>query len=239
MTPHTHERRSTLARWAGAGAAFSLTLALAIGAAPAPAAHAVVDPWAPVCTTPASPQVITAGVPTRLRAICKSIIPRALTVSGVHGTGSISSAGIITYTADAGWTGPDRISVVLPLEGTPGLETRFLIDVHALPRVADDTYIVTGGESLGVAADGGLLANDTVTDGDGWMIQQGATPPKHGSLEVDTISGAVNYTPDPDFIGTDSIVYRLTGPDDGTYSSIAHVTFHVTETPSPGTDGMR
>ena len=40
-------------------------------------------------------------------------------------------------------------------------------------------------------------------------------PPEHGSLEVDAATGQLSYTPDSDYNGTDSFVFRAVNPKSG------------------------
>ena len=52
----------------------------------------------------------------------------------------------------------------------------------------------------------GVLANDTDADGDS-TIAQLDTGPAHGTLTLHP-NGGFDYTPDPDFNGTDTFTYR-------------------------------
>lgn len=80
----------------------------------------------------------------------------------------------------------------------------------------DDTYAATG--PVEVDQSNGLLANDIGQPGriDGqelmvdlsFFANPAHTPPAHGQVTVNP-DGSFLYTPDPDFVGTDSFNYRL------------------------------
>jgi outer membrane protein OmpA-like peptidoglycan-associated protein len=72
-----------------------------------------------------------------------------------------------------------------------------------------------------------VLANDSDPDGDPLLISS-ASSPTHGTA---TLAGtAINYTPRPGFVGTDTFSYVIT---DGQATATANVTVTVTATPEP------
>lgn len=213
-----------------ASVAVAATIAIWAIAVLVPVQGAVAAPnkYAPVCVSALdAPQAVMSGSATRLRTTCSSPAPRPLEVTALNGTASIDARGVIVYTSADGWSGRDRLTVTLPVAGTDGLETRVIVDVYAAPIAADDDFVVPDGGALVIDGDAGILANDVLPDAPGWMIQQGLTPPAHGELVLDTITGALTYVPHEGFSGTDGFLYRLTGPDDGAYSNVVGVTFHV------------
>ncbi len=78
-----------------------------------------------------------------------------------------------------------------------------------------------------------VLANDS--DFDGTLVPATVsivTPPLHGLAEVDTLTGAIVYTPEPGFAGDDSLSYTV-ADDEGAVSLPAVVTITVPDTTAP------
>ena len=88
----------------------------------------------------------------------------------------------------------------------------------------DGAYWLSGDGPLTVAAQSGVLANDSDPDGD-TLTAQLATQPSHGTVSLNS-SGAFVYTPDDNTSGTDSFTYVAT---DGIVTSApaATVTIYV------------
>jgi hypothetical protein len=86
-----------------------------------------------------------------------------------------------------------------------------------LPIAVDDE--ATTAEDSGVTIN--VLANDTDPDGSTLVVVSVSDPP-NGSV---TLSGsAINYSPDPDFFGTDSFTYTIQNESGGTDMGIVTVT---------------
>jgi len=97
-----------------------------------------------------------------------------------------------------------------------------------LPIANDDAYSDILGSTL-VLPQPGVLSNDLSPDGLS-LIVYSATAPSHGSLTF-LPSGGLFYTPNPRFIGQDSVVYTMW---DGVHSSNpATVTFNVISNNTP------
>jgi hypothetical protein len=204
---------------------------------PAPVTIAV-TPATPVCATESVPgttalpgtegdQNDVAGQATKLARHCTNSTGLPMTATAGHGTVTMDGYGWVTYTPEAGHRGADTVSVVTtnPESGAVSAPATFTVNVVAPAEAKDDTYSVVAGTTLATA--GSLLDNDRVPPTDGWMIQQGGTPPAHGALTLDTKTGRFTYTPAAGFTGTDSFRYRLSGPD-GAASNVVTVTFAVT-----------
>ena len=74
-----------------------------------------------------------------------------------------------------------------------------------------------------------ILANDTdINNNIDKSTVTITTPPTHGTLTVNRLTGAVNYVPDLDFYGTDSFTYTV-ADDEGAISNEATVTITVIE----------
>jgi len=90
------------------------------------------------------------------------------------------------------------------------------------PVAADDAYSTNEDTSLNVAAPG-ALGNDTDLDDDLLKSEPGSLP-ANGTLNLNP-DGSFNYTPHPDFFGTDSFTYRANDGQDN--SNLATVTITV------------
>lgn len=191
---------------------------------------------APVCAvegtlgipdaTPAHPQEVVAGLPTKLRARCtiSSGFTAGATTAG--GAAAIDRYGWVTVTAPAASRGAATVSVVATDPATGGRSSATLIEftVVAPPVAVDDAVLVTRAGTS--PAGSSVMANDSFPVDGGWGVQLAATPPAHGVLELDPTTGGFVFTPDPDFVGVDSVRYRLVGPG-GAASGVATVTFTV------------
>ena len=87
------------------------------------------------------------------------------------------------------------------------------------PRAVDDTWTTPANTPLTVPAPG-VLGNDLGTG----LTAGSPSDPPHGSVTLDP-SGALVYTPDPDFTGTDTFTYTAT--DTAGQTTGATVTIHV------------
>jgi hypothetical protein len=96
------------------------------------------------------------------------------------------------------------------------------------PVAVNDNFLATQSTPLTVPAPG-VLANDTDAEGDRLTVLL-VSGPASGGLVLNP-DGSFTYTPNPDFVGTDSFNYRAT---DGTNSSnVATVTIGVRDATGP------
>lgn len=129
-----------------------------------------------------------------------------------HGALAFRADGGFTYTPNRDYHGTDIFTyrasdgkalsnpVAVTIEVTP---------VNDPPVAVPDSYTVTGGQTLTVAAPG-ILANDSDVDGDP-LTAVLSTGPAHGSLVLNA-DGSFHYTPNARFVGEDNFTYR---PNDG------------------------
>jgi len=96
------------------------------------------------------------------------------------------------------------------------------------PAASNDTYQVTAGNALDVAASAGVLANDSDPDGD-QLSAVLVSAPNHGSLTLND-DGSFDFTPTAGFTGTDSFTYQAS--DGTTDSGTATVTIDVQPPPN-------
>ncbi len=166
--------------------------------------------------------------------------PKTLTV--VIPAGSSSSSFSVANLTDAYAEGNERYSVsIVGFSGNGGFEgiqvgngsviTTILDEPKAdnYPTATDDT--LSTNEDTAVVLD--VLANDTDSDGtiDPTTLQI-VTPPSHGSISVNPVTGAVTYTPAPDYNGQDSFTYTVKD-NDGNPSNSATVNLTVNPLQDP------
>ena len=126
-----------------------------------------------------------------------------------HGTAVVAAAGTVEYTPEPDYHGTDRFTYVVG-DGS-GLTAQAAVEVTVLPvndppEAVDDAAETPEDAPVIIA----VLANDSDRDGDG-LVLVGASAPAHGTARV-TNAGAVEYTPEPDYHGSDSFTYVM---DDG------------------------
>jgi len=150
--------------------------------------------------------------------------PRAVLVAGPsRGTLSLNLDGSFTYTPALNYNGPDAFTYRADDETLSSGPVTVALSVTAVndpPVAANDSYSVTQGTALTVAAPG-VLGNDT--DIDSALTAAVITGPSNGTLSLAS-NGSFTYTPAGTFYGTDSFTYRA---GDGALSSTAIVTITV------------
>ncbi len=151
----------------------------------------------------------------------------AILVSGVaHGTLALNADGSFTYMPTAGFSGADSFTY----KANDGTVDSNVVTVsltvsagNAAPVANADSYTVTGGTTLSVAAPG-TLANDSDPDGN-TITAVLVSSTSNGTVSLSG-NGAFSYTPTSGYTGSDSFDYRVT--DGSLTSSVATVTITVT-----------
>ncbi|MDF1855427.1 Ig-like domain-containing protein, partial [Pseudooceanicola sp.] len=139
-----------------------------------------------------------------------------------HGTVTVNPDGTINYTPDADYNGSDTITYVVSDPGgntSTGTVTVTVNPVDDAPVANPDTATTdedTPVENIDV------LGNDTDPDGQTLSIQ-GTPTADHGTVTVNP-DGTLNYTPDADYNGADTITYVVTDPDGNTDTGTVAVT---------------
>jgi gliding motility-associated-like protein len=138
-----------------------------------------------------------------------------LITAPVNGTVVLDAAGNFTYTPNANFHGTDSLIYKVCDNGTPGMcdtaVLRFTITaVNHAPNAVDDIISAFEDEPYS----GNVLSNDSDPDGD-LLSASLITGPVNGTLTLDA-TGSFVYTPNANFNGTDSIVYKVC--DNGTPS---------------------
>ncbi|WP_020408661.1 tandem-95 repeat protein [Hahella ganghwensis] len=138
-----------------------------------------------------------------------------------------STTGDITYTPDADFNGSDTFTYTVKddADGTSNAATVTVTvnSINDAPVAADDTATLLED----VAHTINVLGNDSDVDGtlDASSVEV-VTDVASGSTSVNTGTGAIVYTPDGDFNGSDSLTYRVQD-NLGAWSDSATVTLTV------------
>ena len=184
-------------------------------------------------TIAADGELASGNVLTNDSDIDGDALTAALIEGPAHGTITLAADGSFEYVAEAGFTGDDTftyqatdgmansnvaavtITVAPPQETPPPVNTR--------PEAVNDSYAMDGGASMSIAADLGVLANDTDAEGNALTAEIFAEP-LHGAVDLAT-DGSFSYTPDDGYSGLDSFLYRAT--DGELMSALAAVTIQI------------
>jgi VCBS repeat-containing protein len=146
-----------------------------------------------------------------------------------HG-GVVLEGSVATYTPDPDFNGEDSFTFTAT-DGTlisdMAVVTITVTPVNDAPVAVDDGYTTNEDEVLTVFVAEGLLANDSDVDGDTITVDSYTVAPQHGTIILNA-DGSFTYTPDDNFFGTDSFVYKII---DGNPFSSDEATVTITVTP--------
>ena len=121
-----------------------------------------------------------------------------------HGTAVVADTGAVVYTPEPDYHGPDRFTYVVGDES--GLTAQAAVEVTVLPVNEPPLAVDDAAETAeDTPAFIDVLGNDSDPDGDPLTVVE-ASAPAHGSARL-TDAGAVEYTPEPDYHGTDRFTY--------------------------------
>lgn len=156
-----------------------------------------------------------------------------------HGTLVVLVDGSFTYTPEPSYTGEDgfryTISDGTSISALGEVTLTVLAADNRAPTVVDDHYAVPAGETLTVPAASGLLSNDIDADEDPLFVTSYQAP-ANGDLTMDT-AGAITYTPDPGFEGTESVSYFVSDSVElASGELVIMVTAPVNRAPTPAAD---
>ena len=145
-----------------------------------------------------------------------------------HGDLTLNADGSFTYTPEADYHGADSFTYVVDDGFGNSLDATVTLTVNSVadaPIAEDDFYSVPTNGALNVDASAGVLVNDSDADGDSLTMSL-VSGPANGVLSWNA-DGSFTYTPNADFIGTDTFTYVA---NDGTTDSVeATVTIDVQE----------
>ena len=155
----------------------------------------------------------------------------AVVAQPAHGTVTLNTNGMFTYTPAAHYSGTDSFTYQANDGMLNSNVATVLIGVSELaPLATNDSYTVAHGQTLTTVAGGfsntaPVLANDSDPDADP-LTASVVAQPLHGTLTFNS-NGTFAYTPAAGFYGTDSFTYQDT---DGLLTSrVATVLIAVTE----------
>ena len=153
--------------------------------------------------------------------------------SAAHGSVSVQTDGGFTYTPAANYSGSDSFTYTVSDNrggGAVGNVTLAVAAVNDAPVATADTYNVTSGGVLSIAAPG-VLANDSDVEGSALSAVQ-VTGPGHGTLTLNA-NGSFTYTPAGNYSGPDSFTYRAS--DGSATSTVTTVSITVGSPAGPVT----
>ena len=148
------------------------------------------------------------------------------------GTVTLNVDGSFTYTPDANATGTDTFTYKAndgSVDSNVATATIDITPVNDLPVAVDDSYTTTEDTPLTIAADAGLLLNDSDPDGDPLAAIQ-VSQPNQGTVSVNA-DGSFTYTPNADATGQDSFTYVAN--DSAADSVVATVTIQINPVNDP------
>lgn len=151
-----------------------------------------------------------------------------LNAGPTHGTLVLTTNGSLIYTPNANYNGPDSFTYHAndgSANSNVATVSITVTPVNDAPAASDDSYSTNKNVALVIAAPG-VLNNDPDVDGDTLSAVLNAGP-SNGGLTLNS-DGSFTYTPDTNFVGTDTFTYHA---NDGTAdSNVATVTITVNET---------
>ena len=188
--------------------------------APATVTVTVTDQPNEAPTAGADSATVTSGQSTVIAVLANDSDPEGatltprITTQPSHGTATVLADGTISYSGNGGYTGPDSFAYVVSDGMQDSAPATVSISVTAPPNglpvsLADSA---TGPAFSPIVID--VLANDSDPDGDTLSVTITASP-TNGTATV-LPDGRINYVPNANFWGSDSLGYRANdGQDDG------------------------
>jgi hypothetical protein len=137
-----------------------------------------------------------------------------------HGTATIGAGGLVTYTPDLDYAGPDSFGYTAS-DGTATADGTVSVTVSPVndpPNALNDLASTPYQTAVTVS----VLANDTDVDG-GSLAVTSTSDPVNGSAAVNA-DGTVTYTPNAAFSGVDAFTYTVSDGAGGTDSATVSVT---------------
>jgi len=178
------------------------------------------------------------GVLANDNASDNSSLSASLQTGPANGTVELKADGSFEYTGNADFHGTDSFVYRATVNGvsSEAMVTITVSPVNDAPVAVDDTgYTVEVNNTLTVSEQDGVLSNDTDVEGD-TLTAAIVELPLNGTVTLSD-NGEFVYTPDADYVGSDSFTYTANdGQDD---SSAATVFISVTaenELPIAGDD---
>jgi len=146
--------------------------------------------------------------PDVLQTILESDVSSGILTLNVNGS--------FNYTPDTGFVGTDSFTYRVSDGVLNSSVVVVTMTVVVPPSTLGDAYTQNEDTPLVVLAAFGVLANDVDTNSPDDLTASLVTGPTNGVLTGLAADGGFTYTPDPQFHGTDSFVYRATDGVNGT-----------------------
>ncbi len=150
----------------------------------------------------------------------------SLSASPLHGSASVASSGLVTYSPATGFSGEDTFSYSArdndgALSNT-SVVTVFVSSVNLAPSAVDDAASTTEGAAVVID----ILVNDKDLDGNLNASSVAlASGPAHGAVNFDN-AGQATYSPASQFTGSDFFQYTVQD-NEGETSNVATVSVDV------------
>lgn len=146
-----------------------------------------------------------------------------------HGSVTLNSNGSFSYTPTAGYVGGDSFTFYANdgVTNSSAATATITVTNTSTPTAEDDEYTVLHDQFLIVESADGLLDNDSDADGD-TLSAVLVTGPSHGTVWDFGPDGGFSYSPDEQFVGSDSFTYQAF--DGAATGSTTTVTITVTNT---------
>ncbi|SFO78012.1 VCBS repeat-containing protein, partial [Chitinophaga sp. YR627] len=130
----------------------------------------------------------------------------------VHGTIVVNANGSFTYTPAKDYNGTDQFVYNVCDNNIPSACDTAVVTLtinadNDAPVATDDNYTTPEDVPLNIVAPG-ILFNDTDADGDPLTVSGVTLNPANGTVTVNA-NGSFVYTPNPDYRGLDTFVYRV------------------------------
>ncbi|MEC7765239.1 MAG: Ig-like domain-containing protein [Pseudomonadota bacterium] len=132
--------------------------------------------------------------------------------SAANGTVTLNADGTVTYRPDRDYNGTDTFTYTITDEDGATDTATVTINVGAVQDVPDaENDVELTDENTSVDID--VLANDSDPDGDTLTVDS-YTQASNGTVS-DGPNGSLTYTPNADFVGTDTFTYTITDGNGG------------------------
>ncbi|MGW9017006.1 tandem-95 repeat protein, partial [Priestia megaterium] len=188
------------------------------------ASNNIITPGSNTFTTLQGVQVIDSVQATNL---LQRPLNYTLTTEPANGNVTLDASGRFVYQPNSGFIGTDSFTVLV----RDDLGTETIVPVTVIvsrlpqpPIIAAQTFRLL----VNTIATGRIIATDPNSL---QLFYQVTQNPQNGQLLVDRVTGEFIYVPNPNFVGTDTAIVRVTNTDG--VSSEATITFTVDRAPAP------
>ncbi|AQS40086.1 protein of unknown function (DUF4347)/Outer membrane protein beta-barrel domain [Shewanella psychrophila] len=148
-----------------------------------------------------------------------------VTLMPEYGTVSVLPSGLLRYTPEDNYYGPDSFSYLIKDNDGASSEANVEISIDSIndkPLAQDDDAVLEEDSAVTI----NILANDSDLDG---VLDVSSvvitSAPSSGTLEINA-DGSLGYTPDTNFNGSDSFRYQVSD-DEGESSDAASVSLEI------------